>query len=71
VAIVGVDLDLLAGLADVEEAGRQWAYAVGLAANGELPHEQVWCNAGDLATAMAEVARHVNRFPERPLQLHD
>lgn len=71
VAIAGVDLDLLAELADVEEAGRQWAYARSLAANGELPHEQVWSNAGDLATALAEVVRHVNRFPDGPLQLHD
>ncbi len=69
VAIAGVDLDLLACLADVEEAGRQWAYSVGLAASGELPHEQVWSNAGHLTAAMAEVAGHVNRFPDGPLQL--
>lgn len=71
VAIAGVDLDLLAKLANAEEAGRQWAYAVGLAANGELPEEQVWSSAGELATAIAEVARHVNRFPGGPLQLHN
>lgn len=71
VAIAGVDLELLAKLADVEEAGRQWAYAVGLAGKGELPHEQVWSNAGSLASAMAEVARKVNVFPDGPLQLHD
>lgn len=71
VGIAGVDLDLLARMADVEEAGRQWAYSVGLAANGALPHEQVWSSAGDLATAMAEMARHVNRFPDGPLPLQD
>ena len=53
----------------VEEAAGQWAYSVVLAANGELPHEQVWSHAGDLATAMAEVARHVNCFPDGPLPL--
>lgn len=71
VAIAGVDLDLLARLADVEEAGRQWAYAVGLAAQGELPHEQVWSNAADLTRAMADLARHVGLFPAGPLQLRD
>lgn len=69
--MAGVDLELLAGLADVEEAGRQWAYAVGLAAKGELPHEQVWSNAGGLASAMAAVVHKVNLLPDGPLQLHD
>jgi hypothetical protein len=71
VAIAGVDLDLLARLADVEEAGRQWAYAKRLATNGALPPEQVWSNTADLARALAELARHVNLFPAGPLQLRD
>lgn len=37
----------------------------------ELPHEQVWSNAGALVTAMAEVGRMVNLFPDGPLHLHD
>ncbi len=69
VAIAGVDLELLARLADVEEAGRQWAYGVGLATEGSLPHEQVWSNAGRLAEGMGELARHVGLFPDGPLQL--
>jgi hypothetical protein len=71
VAIAGVDLELLARLADVEEAGRHWAYSVGLAAKTGLAHEQVWRNAGDLAAALAAVAQKVNVFPDGPLQLRD
>lgn len=72
VAMAGVDLDLLARLADVEEAGRQWAYAVRLVAGGEHQHpEQVWSNAADLTRAMAELARHLGLFPDGPLQLRD
>lgn len=69
VAAAGVDLELLARLADVEENGRQWAYAVRLAAEGSLPDEQVWSNAADLVEVMSRLAGHVGLFPDRPLQL--
>jgi hypothetical protein len=69
VAAAGVDLELLARLADVEEAGRQWAYTLRLASEGSLPHEQVWSNAAALVEAMAPLARHVELFVGRPLQL--
>jgi hypothetical protein len=71
VAAAGVDLELLARLADVEEAGRQWAYAVRLAAEGSLPHEQVWSHAAGLVEATLPLAGHVGLFPNGPLQLQD
>jgi hypothetical protein len=71
VAAAGVDLELLARLADVEEYGRQWAYAVRLAAEGSLPNEQVWFNAADLVEATSRLAGHVGLFPDGPLQLKD
>lgn len=70
VASAGVDLELLARLADVEEAGRQWAYAVRLAAaEGSVRREQVWSNAADLVEALSRLAGHVGLFPDGPLQL--
>jgi hypothetical protein len=61
---------LLARLADVEEAGRQWAYAVRLAAEGSLPHAQVWSSAAGLVEASSRLAGHVGLFSSGPLQLH-
>jgi hypothetical protein len=70
VAIAGVDLELLACLADVEEAGRQWAYGIRLAAEGSLPREKVWSYSGGLVTGVAELARHVGLFPAGPLRAY-